>query len=205
MTDPQLAYQQQAAERALEFVRSGMVIGLGTGSTASFAIRRLADWLQDGRLKDIAGVPTSAASDVLARELAIPLTSLDEQSVLDLTIDGADEVDPQLNLIKGAGGALLREKMVAQASARMIVVVDDSKLSPRLGARRALPVEVIRFGWRSQWRFLQSLGAAVELRRGGDGQPYHTDNGNLILDCRFEVMPPLESLSAQLHMIGRTA
>src|SRR5262245_21624382 len=152
--DMRSAHQQAAAEHAVRWVQSGMVLGYGTGSTASFALRKLAAELRNGRLRDVSGVPSSEATAKLARELGLPLTTLDEHAVLDLTIDGADEVDPALNLIKGGGGALLREKMLAQASVRLVVVVDDSKLSRALGEKRALPVEVLAFGWRAQQRFL---------------------------------------------------
>ena len=200
MTHAELQHPRTAAEKAVELVRSGMVVGLGTGSAASFAVRKLADNLRTGIVRDIVGVPTSGATEALARELAIPLSTLDERPEIDLTIDGADEVDPDLNLIKGAGGALLREKMLAQASARFVIVVDDSKLVPRLGARRALPVEVVPFGSRAQQRYLERLGAEVALRLDSAGDPFRTDNGNYIFDCRFDSIPQLERLSAELHM-----
>ena len=145
-------YKQQAAERALEFVSSGMIVGLGTGSTAIYATRRLGRLLRDGLLHHIVGVPTSAATAVAAEQLRIPLLANDLVREIDITIDGADEVSPELDLIKGGGGAMLREKIVARASHRLIIVVDDSKLSPTPGARRAVPVEVVRFGWRRAGR-----------------------------------------------------
>jgi ribose 5-phosphate isomerase A len=193
--------QQRAAEHAVGFVRSGMVVGLGSGRTAHFALRKLAESLRNGHLQDVVGVPSSRTTEALARELEIPLSSLEEHPRVDLTIDGADEVDPHLNLIKGGGGALLREKILAQASAREIIVVDESKLSPALGTLRALPVEVVPFGWRGQLRYLERLGAEVELRRAVDGQALHTDQGNLILDCRFGPLPPpaLAELALQLR------
>ncbi|RMF38338.1 MAG: ribose-5-phosphate isomerase RpiA [Chloroflexi bacterium] len=190
--------KRQAAERAVEFVESGMVVGLGHGSTTAFALRRLARLLQDGQLHDILGVPCSSHTEAEARRLGIPLTTLEEHPVVDLTIDGADEVDPALNLIKGGGGALLREKIVAQASRREIIVVDETKLSPALGTRWAVPVEVIPFGWRSQAAYLESLGAEVVLRRREDGTPFRTDQGNLILDCRFGPLPDPAPLAAQI-------
>jgi ribose 5-phosphate isomerase A len=196
---PRQALQQAAAERAVEYVESGMVIGLGSGSTAAFAVRKLAEALQRGRLRDVRGVPSSDGTATLARELDVPLTTLDEHPRLDLTIDGADEVDPQLNLIKGHGAALLREKMLAQASTRLIIVVDDSKLSRALGVQRSLPVEVVPFGWGAQQRYLESLGAEVALRRGTDGRPLLTDNGNLILDGNFGPLPDPEPLAARLR------
>ena len=180
-----LQLKQQAAERAVDFVKSGMVVGLGHGSTAIFAVRRIAQLLHEGQLQDILGVPCSLQVKEDAQRLGIPLTTLDEHPVVDVTIDGADEVDPHLNLIKGGGGALLREKIVAQASRREIIVVDESKLSPALGAHWPVPVEVIPFGWRSQAAYLESLGAQPILRLSSDGAPFTTDQGNLILDCHF--------------------
>ncbi len=177
--------KRQAAWRAVELVESGMVIGLGAGSTALFAVQRIAQLLQAGRLRDILGVPCSRQVERTAQELGIPLTSLDAHPCLDLTIDGADEVDPDLNLIKGGGGALLREKIVAQASRREVIVVDERKLSPVLGTHRLVPVEVVPFGWRTQALYLESLGAEVILRRDDAGNPFRTDQGNFILDCRF--------------------
>ena len=178
-------FKRAAAEEAVNLVRSGMVLGLGHGTTVHYALVKLAQFLRSGALKDIVGVPCSTQVEAEARELGIPLTTLDEHPVLDLTIDGADEVDPALNLIKGGGGALLREKIVAQASRREAIVVDEGKLSPVLGTRCAVPVEVVPFGWRTQVPFLAALGGEVTLRRGADGDPFRTDGGNLILDCRF--------------------
>ncbi|MFO1029184.1 MAG: ribose-5-phosphate isomerase RpiA [Acetobacteraceae bacterium] len=176
--------KKQAGETAAALVESGMVVGLGTGSTAIFATRRIAERLRTGDLRDIVAIATSRATDAAARELGIPLLADEIPTDVNLTIDGADEVDPALNLIKGGGGALLREKIVAQASARMVVVADDSKLSPRLGTNWALPIEVIEFGWKSQARFLESLGATVTRRKAG-AEPFRTDSGNIILDCNF--------------------
>ncbi len=176
--------KRRAAERAVELIESGMVVGLGSGSTASHALRRLAEFIQTGKLHDVRGVPTSQRIEQEARALGIPLIELDDMTTIDLTIDGADEVDPDLNLIKGGGGALLREKIVAQASHREVIVIDESKLSPKLGTRWAVPIEVVPFGWRSQAGYLESLGAKVTLREM-DGAPFHTDQGHLILDCHF--------------------
>jgi len=177
--------KQQAADRAVEFIESGMVVGLGHGSTALFAVRHIAALLQAGSLSGILGVPCSLQVEEEARRLGIPLTSLDEHPIIDVTIDGADEVDPNLDLIKGGGGALLREKIVAQASDREIIVVDETKLSPALGTRWPVPVEVVPFGWRSQVLFLESMGARVRVRQVSDGKRFITDQGNLILDCNF--------------------
>jgi ribose 5-phosphate isomerase A len=177
--------KQEAAVRAVEFVESGMVVGLGGGSTAALAIQRLAELLRQGRLRDVVGIPCSTGVGEMAEQLGIRLTTLEDCAAIDLTIDGADEVDPELNLIKGGGGCLLYEKIVAQASRREIIVVDASKPSPRLGTKWALPVEVIPFGWGAQRRFLEGLGAQVTVRHTADGEPFRTDEGNLILDCAF--------------------
>jgi ribose 5-phosphate isomerase A len=196
--DERARYKQQAAERAVEQVRSGMVVGLGAGTTAVFAVRRIGALLRAGALRDILGVPCAREVEAEAKAAGVPLTTLEDHPVVDLTIDGADEVDPALNLIKGGGGALLREKIVAQASRREVIVVDDSKLSPRLGTHRPLPVEVIPFGWRSQAAFLESLGATVTVRRGPDGAPFRTDQDNLILDCAFGPIADPADLAARL-------
>jgi len=190
--------KQQAAERAVECIESGTVVGLGHGSTASFALQRIAALLKTGALKDIIGVPCSLQVEEKARQLGIPLGTLDEHPVIDVTIDGADEVDPNLDLIKGGGGALLREKIVAQASRREIIVVDESKLSPALGTRWPVPVEVILFGWRSQISFLESLGARVTVRQASGGRRFITDQGNLILDCNFGPLPQPTQIAREL-------
>jgi ribose 5-phosphate isomerase A len=192
-------YKQQAAEQAVEFVRPDLVVGLGTGSTAIFAIRYLARLLRDGRLKGISGFATSQWVWEEALRLGIPMMAEEMPKAIDLTIDGTDEIDPDLNLIKGGGGALLREKIVAQASRRVIIVADDSKLSSRLGTRHSLPVEVISFGWKSQARYLQSLGAQVQLRQMADGSPYSSDTGNWILDCDFGPIPSAADLAIRLE------
>ena len=190
--------KQQAGEYAAAFVQSGMIIGLGSGSTAIFATRRIAQRLQDGDLRDILAVPTSLATEAAAIELGIPLTTLADQPGIDITIDGADEVDPNFNLIKGGGGAHLREKIVAQATERLVIVVDDSKLVDQLGRTWALPVEVIPFGWQSQAAYLRSLGATPVLRMDGD-QPYQTDQGNIILDCDFGPIPDPAALARKIR------
>ncbi len=185
--------KREAAERAAALIESGMVVGLGTGSTAIFATRRLGELLKSGALRDVTGIPTSRATEAEARTLAIPLMSEEMPRDIDLTIDGADEVDPALNMIKGGGGALFREKIVAQTSRRVVIVVDESKLSPNLGTKHSLPVEVARFGWKSQERFIDSLGGKPVLRPGTAGKPYETDQGNWILDCVFgPIADPVE-------------
>jgi len=196
-TDPQ-TLKQQAADCAVDQIQSGMIVGLGTGSTAILAVRRLAERLQAGQLHTIQGVPTSLQTATEAQRLHIPLTTLEVHPVVDLTIDGADEVDPHLNVIKGGGGALLREKIVAQASRQLIIIVDESKLSSCLGTRWALPVEVIEFGWRSQALYLQALGATVTLRQQ-DGTLFKTDQGNLIFDCNFGAIADAYALATQLN------
>jgi ribose 5-phosphate isomerase A len=194
---PQL--KQQAGWRAADLVKSGMVVGLGHGSTAIFAVRCIAQLLREGRLEEVLGVPCSRQVEEDAQGLGIPLTTLDEHAVVDLTIDGADEVDADLNLIKGGGGALLREKIVAQASRREVIVVDESKLSPALGTHWPVPVEVVPFGWRTQAAYLESLGARTVLRLNDDGSPFKTDQGNLILDCHFGPISDPAHLAARLN------
>ena len=198
-------YKQQAAERAVTFIEPGMLVGLGSGSTAVFAIRRIAKLYKDGRLDNIVGFGTSKAVRKEAKRLGIPMMPEEMERAIDLTIDGADEVDPDLNLIKGGGGALLREKIVAQNSRRLIIVCDDSKPSPTLGTRRAVPVEVLFFGWHSQLRYLESLGARVTVRQSGNGSLFVTDSGNMILDCNFgPIASPAElavTLSARAGIV----
>jgi ribose 5-phosphate isomerase A len=191
--DPHAALKKEAAEYAVRYVKSGMAVGLGTGSTAIFAVRHIGGLLRDGILRDIVGFATSRVTYDEAVKLNIRMLSDDLPRSLDVTIDGADEVDPALNLIKGGGGALLREKLVAQASAQEIIVVDESKLSPRLGTLHALPVEVLPFGWRSQARYLESLEAKYVVRQAANGGEYRTDQGNMILDCDFgPIADPVE-------------
>ena len=163
-----------------------MVLGLGSGATAGAVVRELGRRLAEGRLSDISGVPTSNATRDLALEVGVPLTDLSANPRLDLAIDGADEVCPAGDLIKGLGGALLREKIVALNSRRLIIVVDPSKLVRRLGERSALPVVVVPFGWSTHLDFLRALGATPALRtRPGDAAPYQTDDGHYIIDARF--------------------
>ena len=203
--DPDAYFKQQAGDYAASLVQPGMVVGLGTGSTAIFAIRKIAARLLTGDLKNIVAIATSRASEAAARALGIPMLTDDIPRQVDITIDGADEVNPAMDLIKGGGGALLREKIVAEASRREVIVVDAGKLSPRLGTHWPLPVEVLEFGWRSQARFLESLGAAV-TPRPGEGGFFHTDQGNIILDCQFgPIADPLglaEKLDARAGLVG---
>jgi ribose 5-phosphate isomerase A len=177
--------KQRAAEAAMGFLHGGMVIGLGTGSTADFFLQALGGALKEGRLHNIVGVATSRQSERRSQELGIPLTTLAQSPRLDVTVDGADEVDPRLDLIKGLGGALLREKIVAQNSKRLIIIADASKAVPKLGTKSPLPVEVAQFAHETQEVFLKGLGATPTLRRNRDGATFVTDNGNYIFDCRF--------------------
>ncbi len=193
------ALKRRAAAAAVANVESGMVVGLGAGSTAFKALECIAERLTDGALSDILGIPCSEQVAVDARRLAIPLTTLDAHPRIDLTIDGADEVDPQLRVIKGGGGALLREKIVAQASAREMIIVDARKLSERLGMQWAVPVEVIPFGLRSHSEYIESLGATLQARIGAGGCPFRTDSGNLILDCQFGPMDAPEVIASALE------
>lgn len=196
------ALKQQAAEKAVEYVKSGMVLGLGHGSTVSFALQRIAEELRAGRLENIVGIPCSSAVEAEASALGIPLATLDDHTSIDLTIDGADEVDSNLNLIKGGGGALLREKIVAQSSELEVIVVDQTKVSSALGAQGPVPVEVAPFGWRTHIPFLETLGSRPALRREEDGSPFKTDQGNLIIDCHFGPISRPVELAATL---GRRA
>jgi ribose 5-phosphate isomerase A len=191
--------KKKAAEYAVQFIESGMIVGLGHGSTAIFAVRRLADLLQNKELTDILAIPCSLHIEEEVRQLGIPLTTLDEHSHIDLTIDGADEVTEKLEVIKGGGGALLREKMVAQASRREIIVVDNTKLTPVLGTNWPVPIEVIPFGWRFQLHYLESLGAHPVLRKDIRGNKFTTDQGNYILDCYFGPIQQPEKISNMLN------
>jgi ribose 5-phosphate isomerase A len=191
--------KRAAALRAIAEVRDGMVVGLGSGSTAGFALEGLAERVADGLR--IVGIPTSDATAALARRLAIPLASFDQHRRIDLTIDGADQVErATLHLIKGLGGALLREKIVAAASTRLIVAVDESKLVDRLGGRTALPVEIVPFGWHTTIDRLTALGCVPQLRRTG-GQPFTTDGGNYIADCALREIPDPVALEARLSSV----
>ncbi|KAL9352567.1 hypothetical protein Peur_055247 [Populus x canadensis] len=182
-----------AAYKAVEFVQSGMVLGLGTGSTAKHAVDRIADLLHQGKLNNIIGIPTSKKTHQQAVSLGIPLSDLDSHPTVDLAIDGADEVDSNLNLVKGRGGSLLREKMIESACKKFIVIVDESKLVPHVGASGAMPVEVVPFCWKFTQDRLQSLfayaGCVAKLRSnngGEDGEIFVTDNGNYIVDLFFK-------------------
>lgn len=191
-------HKQQAAQRAVNFIRSGMIVGLGSGSTVKFALEEIAVRIRSRRLENILGVPSSSVTDRMARDLQIPLTSLDAHPQPDINIDGADEADPALNLIKGGGGALLREKVLAQASRRNVIIVDAGKLSSRLGDRWPLPLEVLPFALRSVEQFLISQGARVAIRRTADGRRLRTDQGSFIFDAHFGPIEDPVALAAVL-------
>ncbi len=185
-----------AARRAVAEVRDGMALGLGTGSTAALVVAELGRRVSEEGLR-VVGVPTSEATLGQARALGIPVATLEERPALDLDIDGADEVDPRRDLVKGLGGALLREKIVAMAARRLVIVVDASKLVAHLGEHAPVPVEVVPFGWRRTAAELAALGAEPRLREGGDG-PVRTDGGHYILDCRFPQGTELAPLAATI-------
>ena len=190
--------KKRAAETALELIRAGQVVGLGTGSTAKFAIEGLGRLIREGL--SVQGVPTSIATERMARELGIPLMGLNDVNIVDITLDGADEIDPDFNMIKGGGGALTREKLVALASTRRVILVDESKLVSRLGASRPLPIEVLPFSWTMSARLLTDLGCTATLRRDGES-PFVTDNGNHILDCEFGPIEDAEVLEKRIKLL----
>jgi ribose 5-phosphate isomerase A len=182
--------KQQAAHRALDYIESGMVLGLGSGSTTTYFVEMLGERFQAGEIRNILGVPTSDATAQRARELGIPLTTLSEHPRLDLAVDGADDVDPQLNLIKGLGRALTREKIVEIRAEHFLVIVDESKVVRRLAEKNPLPVEILPFEAAAHVRWLNSLGCRAELWLEEDGEPVVTDNGNYLARCWFEAGIP---------------
>lgn len=194
MTD---ALKKKAAEKAVEEIQSHMVIGLGTGSTVYFALKKIGERVRQGLI--IRAIPTSEQSRIIALQEGISLTDFSQVTELDLTIDGADEVDPELRMIKGGGGALLREKIVAGASKRVIVVADGAKRVKQLG-KFPLPVEVIPFGWQVVAKKIETFGVKPTLRQKGE-QIFVTDSGNYILDCPFGVIEKAEELEIRLNMI----
>lgn len=187
-----------AGEEAVKYVEDGMALGLGTGSTVRFFVEKVGELVQKGL--NVVGVPTSKSTEDLAKECGIPLTTLEETPTLDLAVDGADEVDSNLNLIKGMGGALLREKIVAASSKEFIVIVDGSKMVEKLGTKSPLPVEVVPFGWGSCKEWIAQLGCVPTLRLV-EGQRYVTDNQNYLLECRFEGIEDAHELDTNLHKI----
>lgn len=192
--------KQAAADAAADLLQDGMIVGLGSGTTAALAVSAIGRRVAAG-LK-IVGIPTSEKTAEQARRLNIPLTTLEEHPAIDVTIDGADEVETgTLNLIKGGGGNLLREKIVAVATTRMIVVVDARKIVDELGAHWAVPVEVVPFGWTTTAKRLENIGAQPSLRKLADGKPMVTDGGHYILDCTFGPIRSPKSLQASLDSI----
>lgn len=198
MTDANVA-KRAAAFAAADLVQSGMQIGLGSGSTFLFVIERLAERIRTQGLQVI-GVPSSKATAAAATAAGVPLRTLEEVDRLDLAIDGADEVDPKKNLIKGGGGAHVRERIVAAAAKEMVVIVDDKKLVAVLGKAFLVPVEVHQFGWKQAERQLAATGG-TPVRRLRDGAPYVTDNGNFILDCKYDGIPDPARLASQLDAL----
>ena len=192
--------KQQAGEQAAELVTDGMKVGLGTGSTVHYTLLALGRRVREEGL-DIVGVPTSVRTEMTSREVGIPLGDLDELGRLDITIDGADEVDPHLNLIKGLGGALVREKIVAAHTREMVIIVDSSKMVEVLGTRSPLPVEVFKMGHKRLHTALADLGCAPALRMADDGSPFVSDNGNHIYDCRFERIPRPHDLEMEINNV----
>jgi ribose 5-phosphate isomerase A len=202
MSQDENQFKIAAAESAVTQITDGMIVGLGSGSTAAFAVSAVGRRVGEGlRIK---GIPTSESTAAQARALKIPLTSLAEEPQVDVTIDGADEVEEgNLNLIKGRGGALLREKIVASASRKLVIIVHSSKLVSQLGVNDPVPVEVVPFGWQSTARHLSNLGAKPSLRQNADGQPFQSDHGNYIVDCSFGPIASAKSLARQLdHVVG---
>jgi len=192
--------KRQAAEKAVEFIESGMVVGLGTGSTAVHATRAVGRLLQAGNLQNIVAIPTSDKTAREAESLHIPLVSFDTHPVIDITIDGADEADPNLDVIKGLGGALLREKIVAVVSKRLVIVADHTKRVTQLGHKAPVPVEVIPFAERPVADYLQLLGARVEKRLDEEGKrPFRTDENNIILDCYFDPIANSQQLATAIR------
>jgi ribose 5-phosphate isomerase A len=192
-----ISEKQRSAEAACEYVKDGMIVGLGTGSTAEFAVKKIGELVRNGL--SIRGIATSDSTKILAESEGIPLIDFSETMFIDLTIDGADEIDANLNMIKGGGAALLREKIVASASREEIIIVSVSKLVQQLGAF-PLPVEVIPFGWQVVFNQLESLQGNPELRLK-QGQPSVTDQGNFIVDCHFRKIENPEQLEQHLNMI----
>jgi ribose 5-phosphate isomerase A len=192
------AHKQAAAQAAVELVQSGMLLGLGHGSTVQFALLALAERIKSAQVRDVVGIPCSKQTENEAARLGIKLADLNDYEELDLTLDGADEVDPELNLIKGGGAALLREKIVAQASRREVIMIDESKLSAQLGTRHALPVEVVPFAWQRQRDFIAELGGNPSLRQDAKGAAVLSDQGNYLLDCDFGPIQDPAALAAKL-------
>jgi ribose 5-phosphate isomerase A len=191
--------KKRAAERAVEFIADGQIVGLGTGSTSRYAIEALGRRVGEGLR--VQGVATSEATAQMARSLGVMVLDLNDVPAIDLAIDGADEVDEDFNMIKGGGGALTREKLVALASKKRIFIVDETKLVKRLGERWALPVEVLPFSWKHASSKIAQLGCEPQLRMAGT-QPFETDNGNYILDCRFKGIAEPQKIEKRVKFIS---
>ena len=191
--------KRNAAEKAVEYVKDDMIVGLGTGSTVKYALQKLAERVKKEKLK-IVGIPTSSGTSKLAKELGIPLSTLDEYENIDLTIDGADEIDENLNLIKGGGGALTREKIVASNSKKVIIVADETKITKKIGISASLPVEILPFGYKATMKKIEDLGCTTKLREIMDN-PYITDNGNYVVDCDFGGIDEPEELEVIINSI----
>lgn len=189
-----------AARAAAELVESGMLVGLGTGTTAALMVQRLGERVEREGLR-IIGVPTSVATAELAQRLNIPLRDLDDVSGLDMNLDGADEVDPQFRMVKGRGGALLREKLVACVAARRVTIITPEKRVERLGLNAPIPIEVSDVGLNHTERRLRNLGARTQIRRLPDGTIARTDGGNAIIDCHFDEIPDPDELDSRLQSI----
>lgn len=188
-----------AAEKAVESIEDGMIVGLGSGSTVEYALKKLGQLVRDGL--NIKGIPSSVHTQRIAVNEKIPLTSLEENPAIDITIDGADEVDSSLNLVKGGGGALTREKIIAYNSKKVIIIIDDSKIVKALGIDFPLPVEVTKYGWTATKKIIENFGCTVELRKIMENEPFITDNGNYILDCEFERITDPAQLENDLNII----
>lgn len=194
--------KEAAGEAAATLVRSGMKVGLGTGSTIAYTIEAIGRMFQNGDIDDIVTVATSERTAIQARTLGLPVRDLSDVGALDITIDGADEVDPAMILVKGLGGALLREKIVASSSAEMIVVVDRNKLVARIGTRAPIPVETDPFGWKATQAKLARLGCEPRLRMASADVPFRTDGGHLVLDCHFpQGVDDAAALERAIHLI----
>ena len=191
--------KQAAAERAVDFIQDGMTLGLGTGSTVQYALEKLAGRVKEGM--KIIGVPTSKKTEISAQALGIPLASLEEIEAIDLTIDGADEIDPQFCMIKGGGGALLREKIIASITKTEIIVVGRDKLVEVLGKDFLLPVEVLSFGWKITIAQIEKMGCSAHLRKHENDDPVISDNGNYIVDCNFGGIPNPAELEGKIDRI----